>query len=537
MNILFEITASDLLGRNGIIHTKKGKIRTPCFVPVVHPEASKNLLSVNEFQTKYAVDFIITSSYILKNRYADAKIDLHKQTGFLGPIMTDSGAYQSLVYGEIKFTPESVIAYQEGIGSDFGVPLDIPIAIDDSYDVAKAKVEETILRCKKVPATIAKTDTIWVGPIQGGRYLDLLEESSRVVSDIDSFGMFALGSVVELMSDYQYDTLVDMILTVKQHLDPSRPLHLFGAGHPSMFPLIVAAGCDSFDSAAYALYAHEKRYMTTTQTFLLEELDDFPCSCPVCLSTTPKDLLKRPKSEILSALASHNLFACQTEMKNIRRAISMGTLWELLESRSLAHPNLKKGFDRLKESSHLLVKSTPRIKKKGIFVVSDDSLQRPEIISHKQRLATLAPPGNKNLIVISLLHADLEEVYGIFKSVKSFLKRNATIAANYDIWVLDPVFGLYPLEISELFPLAQYVAIDNLSRENIHSIIHSSLTKLVGFDIDSLFFIGNLTDINEVEKEHLILGKANLTIKSFGFTVDDSSLSKILFILNHLFGQ
>ncbi|MHA1188216.1 MAG: tRNA-ribosyltransferase family protein, partial [Candidatus Heimdallarchaeota archaeon] len=384
---MFEITASDLLGRNGIIHTKKGKIRTPCFVPVVHPEASKNLLSVNEFQTKYAVDFIITSSYILKNRYADAKIDLHKQTGFLGPIMTDSGAYQSLVYGEIKFTPESVIAYQEGIGSDFGVPLDIPIAIDDSYDVAKAKVEETILRCKKVPATIAKTDTIWVGPIQGGRYLGLLEESSRVVSDIDSFGMFALGSVVELMSDYQYDTLVDMILTVKQHLDPSRPLHLFGAGHPSMFPLIVAAGCDSFDSAAYALYAHEKR-------------------------TTPKDLLKRPKSEILSALASHNLFVCQTEMKNIRRAISMGTLWELLESRSLAHPNLKKGFDRLKESSHLLVKSTPRIKKKGIFVVSDDSLQRPEIISHKQRLATLAPPGNKNLIVISLLHADLEEVYG-----------------------------------------------------------------------------------------------------------------------------
>ena len=535
--MLFEITATDLLGRNGIIHTKKGTIRTPCFVPVVHPESSKNLLVVSEFQTKYAVDFIITSSYILKNRYADAKIDLHKQTGFLGPIMTDSGAYQSLVYGEIEFTPESVIAYQEGIGSDFGVPLDIPIAINDSYEIAKTKVEETISRCKKVPATIAKTDTIWVGPIQGGRYLDLLEKSSQAVSDADSFGMFALGSVVELMSDYQYDTLVDMILTVKQHLDPGKPLHLFGAGHPSMFPLIVAAGCDSFDSAAYALYAHELRYMTTTQTFLLEELDDFPCSCPVCLSTTPMELLKRPKGEIHSALASHNLFVCQTEMKNIRRAISMGTLWELLESRSLAHPNLKKGFDRLKEQSHLLVNSTPSIKKKGIFVVSDDSLKRPEILSHKERIAKIASPSSKNLIVISLLHADLEEVYGLFKSVKSFLKRHVTVAKEFDIWVLDPVFGLYPLEISEVFPLAQYVAIDTLSRVNIHSIVRSSLTKLIEFQLDSLFLIGSLTDINEVEKEHLILGKTALDIKSFSFTIDDSSLSKIIFILDQLFGQ
>jgi len=537
VNLLFEITATDLLGRNGIIHTKKGKIRTPCFVPVVHPESSKNLLSVKEFQTKYDVDFIITSSYILKNRYADAKIDLHKQTGFLGPIMTDSGAYQSLVYGEIEFTPESVIAYQERLGSDFGVPLDIPIAINDSYEVAKTKVEETILRCKQVPSTIANTDTIWVGPIQGGRYLDLLEKSSRAVSEVASFGMFALGSVVELMSDYQYDTLVDMILTVKQYLDPGRPLHLFGAGHPSMFPLIVAAGCDSFDSAAYALYAHEFRYMTTTQTFLLEELEVFPCNCPVCLSNTPKELIKRPKKEILSALASHNLFVCQAEMKNIRRAISMGTLWELLESRSLSHPNLKKGFDRLKQSSDLLVNNTPAIKKKGIFVVSDDSLKRPEIISHKQRIDSLVYSSSKNLIVISLIHADFEQVYALFKSVKGFLKKHASIAKGFEIWVLDPVFGLYPLEISEVFPLAQYVAIDNLSRENIHSIIRSSLNKLNNFQLDNLFLIGNLTDINEIEKEHLILCKTNLSIKSFSFTINDTSQSKILFILDQIFGN
>ncbi|MHA1170636.1 MAG: tRNA-guanine transglycosylase, partial [Candidatus Heimdallarchaeota archaeon] len=89
---MFEISESDLLGRNGIIHSLKGKIRTPGFVPVVHPEVTKNLINVADFQSKFDVDLIITSSYILKRRFSDSKIDLHELTNFQGPIMTDSGA-------------------------------------------------------------------------------------------------------------------------------------------------------------------------------------------------------------------------------------------------------------------------------------------------------------------------------------------------------------------------------------------------------------------------------------------------------------
>jgi len=131
--VLFEISESDLLGRNGIIHSLKGKIRTPGFVPVVHPEVTKNLINVADFQSKFDVDLIITSSYILKRRFSDSEINLHSLTNFQGPIMTDSGAYQSLVYGEIDLTPENVIEYQEMIGSDFAVPLDLPISKTDSY--------------------------------------------------------------------------------------------------------------------------------------------------------------------------------------------------------------------------------------------------------------------------------------------------------------------------------------------------------------------------------------------------------------------
>ena len=96
---MFEVMSTDLLGRIGIIKTPKGIIHTPCFVPVVHPVPDKNLIDVSTFQSTFQVEFIITSSYILRKRFAEKKINLHDLTKFAGPIMTDSGAYQSLVYG------------------------------------------------------------------------------------------------------------------------------------------------------------------------------------------------------------------------------------------------------------------------------------------------------------------------------------------------------------------------------------------------------------------------------------------------------
>ncbi len=52
-------------------------------------------------------------------------------------------------------------------------------------------------------------------------------------------------------------THVSVILAAKCGLDADGPVHLFGAGHPMMLALAVAAGCDLFDSAAYALHARE----------------------------------------------------------------------------------------------------------------------------------------------------------------------------------------------------------------------------------------------------------------------------------------
>ncbi len=532
---LFEIFESDLLGRTGIIDSKKGKIRTPAFVPVVHPEVSKNLIDVSTFQSKFSVDFIITSSYILRKRFSEEKIDLHELTNFQGPIMTDSGAFQSLVYGEIELTPESVIEFQELICSDFAVPLDLPISKNDSYEVAKSKVQETILRSQQVPSLIKSKKTSWVGPIQGGKFLDLIKKSAIETNKVDAFDMFAIGSVVELMNDYQYDTLIDIILTAKQFLNPAKPIHLFGAGHPSMFPLIVAAGCDTFDSAAYALYAQDDRYMTSNYTYQLADLDEFPCNCPVCLNNNPKDVLNLKNLERRKLIAAHNLFICQTEIKNIRSAISSGTFWNLLESRSRVHPSLRRGFIRLQEYSRYLVQNSSSTKKKGILFTSESDLNRPEIILHKNRLNNLSLTKRKKLVLISLLNDEIKETYEIYKVIKNYIGEKPNFIKNFDIWFVVPYFGLVPIEISEIYPLTQSVLVKSLSKEKLQSLIMESIDFVKKRSFQEIFLLGEIKEFLRLEKELNLLSLLNTKIKTFGFRISEEDVDNLSGILDVIF--
>ena len=248
----FEIKEKDLLGRIGKLKTKSGSVETPLLYPVVNP--SIQLVTPRKLKETFGFDAIITNSYILKKRFGDKVINegLHKFLDYDGAIMTDSGAYQILVYGEVEVTQPEIVAYQENISVDIGTMLDIPTGWKITKEQAQTTVAETLRRAKAFFDTKTRDDILWVGPVQGGRHLDLVASSAVEMGKLP-FKIHALGSPTEVMENYRYDVLAEMILTAKKGLPIDRPLHLFGAGHPSMFSLAVALGCDLFDSAAYAL--------------------------------------------------------------------------------------------------------------------------------------------------------------------------------------------------------------------------------------------------------------------------------------------
>lgn len=285
----FEVREKNLLARIGRLRTKSGIVETPLLFPVVNPVVQP--VPPKRIQADFGFEALITNAYILKKRYQNQPTQqgLHKFLDYDGVVMTDSGAYQILVYGDIEVSPYEIVQYQEVIGSDIATILDIPTGWNVTEQHARQTVNETLKRGRHFFRQKTRDDVLWVGPVQGGRYLNLVAHSARQMSKLP-FQIHALGSPTEVMERYRFDVLVDMIMTAKMNLPPDRPLHLFGAGHPFMFSLAVALGCDLFDSAAYSIYAKEDRYMTENGTHRLNELEYFPCTCPRCTRTTPKQV-------------------------------------------------------------------------------------------------------------------------------------------------------------------------------------------------------------------------------------------------------
>ena len=166
----FEVKDKDLLARIGKLKTKSGTVETPLLFPVINPNIQ--LVSPRRLQNHFGFEAVITNSYILKKRFQNkpVKQGLHKFLDFDGVVMTDSGAYQILVYGGVEISQAEIVEYQERIDSDIATILDIPTGWKVTKNHARKTVDETLRRAKDFFKTKTRDDVLWVGPVQGGRH-------------------------------------------------------------------------------------------------------------------------------------------------------------------------------------------------------------------------------------------------------------------------------------------------------------------------------------------------------------------------------
>ncbi|MCW4054444.1 MAG: tRNA guanosine(15) transglycosylase TgtA [Candidatus Bathyarchaeota archaeon] len=472
----FEIKDKDLLGRIGKLKTKSCTVETPLLFPVINP--SIQLVPPQKLKDTFGFEAVITNAYILKKRFENKPVEqgLHKFLSFDGAVMTDSGAYQILVYGKVEVNQLEIVNYQEQIGSDIATILDIPTGLKITQQQATTTVKETIKRAKAFFKIKTRDDILWVGPVQGGRHLDLVAKSATEMSKLP-FQIHALGSPTEVMESYRFDVLADMIITAKKNLPFERPLHLFGAGHPFMFSLAVALGCDFFDSAAYALYARESRYMTENGTWRLSELEYFPCQCPKCARTKPREVTAKPPKEREKFLAEHNLYVCIAELKRIKQAIKDGRLWEHLEMRTHAHPALFTALKKLKNHQDFIEKHSPTAKKSGLFFYNSVSLTRPQVGHYRKRMQErYCPPENSRILLLAPqtqkkpFHK-AHEFSRIKQTIKSFGEK---LASNIHVCFYAAPFGVIPLELDEVYPLSQHEITVPLDQETVNYVANQT---------------------------------------------------------------
>ncbi len=392
MSAIFEILDKDAGGRIGRLRTPHGTVETPTVMPVINPNIQ--LISPKEMKS-FGAEILITNSYIIyrKEELRSVALEkgLHGLLDFDGPIMTDSGSFQLSVYGSVEVTNEEILEFQQKIGSDIIVPLDIPTPPDVHYKRAEEELGITVERLEAARKLI-QGEQLLAGPVQGSTHLELREKAASHLKDLN-FEVYPLGAVVPLMESYRYTELVDIIAASKKGLSPASPVHLFGAGHPMMFALAVALGCDLFDSAAYALYAKDGRYITVNGTYHVEKLNYLPCSCPICSKYTAEELKKADNSKREELLGKHNLYATFAEIRLIKQCIKDGKLLELVEQRCRAHPRLLDGLKKLYTHSSWLEQLDPATKG-TYFYCGPESASRPEVLRFGKRLDRFSLEGS-----------------------------------------------------------------------------------------------------------------------------------------------
>ncbi|MFB6305000.1 MAG: tRNA guanosine(15) transglycosylase TgtA [Haloferacaceae archaeon] len=432
MRDAFEVRRWDAAGRIGALEVPRAgvTVETPALLPVVNP----NVLTVEpgRLESEFGAEMLITNSYIIKTTEGlrDRALDegLHDLLDFSGAIMTDSGSFQLAEYGDIDVTTREILAFQRDVGSDVATPVDVPTPPDASRE----RATEDLALTERALADAEDVDTgemLVNAPVQGSTHLDLREAAARHAYDT-SLDVFPVGAVVPLMNAYRYADVVDVVAAAKRGFGADAPVHLFGAGHPMMFALAAAAGCDLFDSAAYALYARDDRYLTVRATEHLEDLHYLPCSCPVCSAHDPDGLRAAGDEERERLLAEHNLHVTFAEIRRVRQAIRAGNLLELVEARARSHPAMLDGYRALLDHADALERSDPA-SKGTYFYLSGDSARRPEVRRHHERLSRLSPEGRVLLI-----------------------EGTASAGDRFDAaWRVVPPFGPFPRSLSRTYPL------------------------------------------------------------------------------------
>jgi len=441
---MFEIVDRDGLARICRLEKDGRSLETPALLPVVNPKAGP--ISPKRLREEFGFGAIITNSFIIGRdeglRKRALAENLHGMLDYDGLIMTDSGTFQEYTYGDMQVDPLAIVDFQREIGSDIGTILDVFSEPDFSRARAASAVDKTIERAREASA---RKGGMWLsGPIQGSLFADLRTRCAEEMSAID-LDVHPIGGVVPLMEGYRFSELVDVIVSSKKGLVPSRPVHLFGAGHPMLFPIAALLGCDMFDSASYAKYARDGRMMFSDGTLALDGIAELWCHCPVCSKHTAGELRAMPQAERERLIAEHNLHECQAQIRRTKGAIRDGSIWELVEKTCRSHTRLLDALRALQKHNDFLERYEPLSRQGALMCTGSESLHRPAVWRYQKRFFD------------RYVHPDAEVMVALPEAEKPYSRTYANLLnqINAHFIVLSSI-GPVPMELDEIYPAGHF---------------------------------------------------------------------------------
>jgi len=351
----FSLHASDGAARSGTIHTPRGEIRTPAFMPVGTAATVKAMMP--ESVRKTGADILLGNTYHLMLRPGAERIaglgGLHRFMNWPRPILTDSGGFQVMSLSSLRklteegvtfashidgsrhhLTPERSMEIQHLLGSDIVMAFDeCPALPAAERDVAVSMRLSMRWARRSRDAFGDRPGHALFGIMQGGVTRDLREESAQALTGI-GFDGYAIGGLAVGEGQQAMFGVLDY---APGFLPADKPRYLMGVGKPDDIVGAVSRGIDMMDCVLPSRSGRTGQAWTRRGQVNIKNARhqddprplDQDCICPACRNYSRAYLHHVFRAgEMISGmlLTWHNLHYYQDLMAGLRAAITLSRL-------------------------------------------------------------------------------------------------------------------------------------------------------------------------------------------------------------------
>lgn len=352
----FALQTTSGSARRGTLTLRHGAVETPTFMPVGTAATVKGL-TPDEVRTAHSQIILANTYHLWLRPGLDLLVEaggLHEFMQWHGPILTDSGGFQvfslesrrtldddgvtfasHLDGSRHRFTPENVLAFQEAIGVDVAMQLDVCVKLPADAEEIERSVELSAEWARRSAQARTRTDaTALFAIMQGGLSEHARERSARAIVELDLPGYAIGGLSVGETREEMYRLARFCASLLPQH----KPRYLMGVGTVRDIIMAVDCGIDMFDCVYPTRCGRNGRAMTRHGEFAIRNAAytrdftpvDSTCDCYVCTTYTRAYLAHLFRAgEMLGPrlLSYHNVYVLNSLMREARAAIEAGS-WE-----------------------------------------------------------------------------------------------------------------------------------------------------------------------------------------------------------------
>ena len=302
---MFRAEATDGAARAGWLHTGRGRVRTPCFMPV-GSRGVVRLLSAADMASVGAQVLLANTYHLMLRPGAEvvaAMGGLHRFTGWDGHFLTDSGGFQvmslpctvdddgvsfrSAYDGSWRrLSPEGAVQTQQLLGADIQMALDVCLELPATRDAVVGAGERTLAWARRARDAHDRPGQMLFGIVQGGTELDLRASyAQRLVAM--GFDGYAIGG---LSVGEKTEEMMAALAAALAHLPVDRARYLMGVGDPVALVGAIGLGVDMLDCVLPSRLGRHGTALTGGGKLAVKaaryQVDEGPldpgCGCAVC---------------------------------------------------------------------------------------------------------------------------------------------------------------------------------------------------------------------------------------------------------------